>query len=134
MRWSSPRLALSRAPSRTSSLDPFGVSSPALGLSLALGLLLALGSPLARAGSDHDRARAAVQAGQALPLKTLLERLQRDHPGQVLEVELEQAGGRWVYEVKLLQPGGRLLKLELDAATAQVLRSKERSRKPDSRP
>ena len=84
--------------------------------------------PLAHADSDQDRARAAVQAGQVLPLKTVLERMERDHPGQVLEVELEQEDGRWVYEVKLLQAGGRLLKLEIDAASGDVLQRRERGR------
>lgn len=84
--------------------------------------------PLAHADSDQDRARAAVQAGQVLPLKTVLERLERDHPGQVLEVELESEGDRWVYEVKLLQAGGRLLKLEIDAASGHVLQRRERGR------
>ncbi len=79
---------------------------------------------------DHERARAAVQAGQVLPLATLLQRLQRSHPGQVLEVELERDDGRWVYELKLLQPGGRLLKLELDAATGAVLKSRARGAAP----
>jgi uncharacterized membrane protein YkoI len=101
-------------------------------LSAALALVLA--SPVALADNDQDRARAAVQAGKALPLKAVLERLEREHPGQVLEVELEQDDGRWIYEIKLLQAGGRLLKLELDAASGEVLRRKERLRQPDSRP
>ncbi|HSB24395.1 MAG TPA: PepSY domain-containing protein [Burkholderiaceae bacterium] len=101
---------------------------------LAALLALVLTSPLALADNDQDRARAAVQAGDVLPLKTVLERLERDHPGQVLEVELEQDAGRWIYEIKLLQPGGRLVKLELDAASGEVLRRKERSRKSDVRP
>jgi hypothetical protein len=33
-----------------------------------------------------------------------------------------------------LQPDGRLIKLEVDAATAEVLRRKERSRKSGSAP
>lgn len=78
-------------------------------------------------GRDQDRARAALQAGQVLPLKTVLERLESTHPGQVLEVELEQDGGRWIYEIKLLEPGGRLAKLKLDARTAQLLTSRSRS-------
>ncbi len=90
----------------------------------ALALLLAAAP--AHADSDQDRARAAVQAGQVLPLKTVLERLEREHPGQVLEVELERDDGRWVYEVKLLQAGGRLVKLELDAGSGEVLKRRER--------
>jgi uncharacterized iron-regulated membrane protein len=97
-------------------------------------VLAVLASPLALADSEQDRARAAVQAGKVLPLKAVLERLEREHPGQVLEVELEQDDGRWIYEIKLLQSGGRLVKLELDAASGAVLQRKERARKPDARP
>lgn len=94
-------------------------------LALALPPLL---TPAARADDrrDHERARAAVQAGQVLALPALLERVQRQAPGQVLEVELEQEDGRWIYELKLLQPGGQLVKLEVDAATGQLLAIKRR--------
>ena len=108
-------------------------SQPVLS-TLAFVLAMVLASPPALADSEQDRARAAVQAGKVLPLKTLLERLEREHPGQVLEVELEQDDGRWIYEIKLLQAGGRLVKLELDAASGAVLQRKERARKPDARP
>lgn len=108
--------------------------SPPFLSTLAVVLAMVLTSPPAFADSEQDRARAAVHAGKVLPLKTLLERLEREHPGQVLEVELEQDDGRWIYEIKLLQPGGRLVKLELDAASGAVLQRKERARKPDARP
>ena len=94
--------------------------------SLFCSLALLLATAPAHADSDQDRARAAVQAGQVLPLKAVLERLEREHPGQVLEVELERDDGRWVYEVKLLQAGGRLVKLELDAGSGEVLKRRER--------
>ena len=86
-------------------------------------LIGSLGLQPAWSGSkdDHNRARQAVQAGQVLPLRSVLERLEREHPGQVLEVELEQEEGRWIYEVKLLQPQGQLVKLKLDARTAALL-------------
>lgn len=79
-----------------------------------------------RADADQDRARAAVRAGEAMPLPALLERVQRSHPGQVLRVELEQDDGRWIYELRLLQPDGRLLKLEVDARSGEVLEAKTR--------
>lgn len=78
---------------------------------------------------DHDRARAAVEAGEILPLPALLEQLQRTNPGQVLALVLDKEDGRWVYEVKLLQPDGRLVKLEVDARTAQVLEVKTKDRR-----
>lgn len=81
---------------------------------------------VAWADNDQDSARAAVQAGQVLPLKTLLDRLEREYPGQVVELELEQHHGRWIYEVKVLQAGGRLVKVKLDAASGQVLSRRDR--------
>lgn len=91
-----------------------------------LAVLTGLAALPAWADGDHDRARQAVRSGQVLPLPAVLEQLAREVPGQVLEVELEQDGGRWIYEIKLLQPGGQLAKLKLDAQTAQVLRRKNR--------
>ena len=82
---------------------------------------------------DHNRARQALQAGQVLPLGKVLERLEREHPGQVMEVELEQEEGRWIYEVKLLQPQGQLVKLKLDARTATLLPGKGNSRHDERR-
>lgn len=82
---------------------------------------------------DHDRARAALQAGEILSLQQVLERVQRHHPGEVLAVELEREDGRWVYELKLLQDGGRLVRLDVDARTAEVLRSRQRPA-PAARP
>jgi uncharacterized membrane protein YkoI len=82
---------------------------------------------------DHQRARAAVLAGEVLPLPTVLERIQRSHPGQVLALELEHEDGRWIYELKLLQPGGRLLKLEVDARTAQVLEPRDKDERRSGR-
>lgn len=101
-------------------------------LPLGLALLLAVGAaPLGQASdvADHDRARQAVEAGEVLPLRTVLERVEREYPGQIMEVELERKDARWIYEIKLLRPGGALLKLKVDARTGTLLDSK--SREPD---
>lgn len=95
---------------------------------LAIAALLAAAAlaPLASlADGDHDRARAALQAGEVLPLPVVLERVARDHPGNVLEVELEREKGLWIYEFKILQSGGSLLRLKVDARTAEVIRRRE---------
>lgn len=93
-----------------------------------LPLLLALWLGQAHADSDHDRARAALLAGEVRPLTQVLAQVARTHPGQVLEVELERENGRWVYELKLLQSDGRLLKLAVDARDGQMLRERGKSR------
>jgi len=96
---------------------------------LLCSMALPLATAPARADSDQDRARAAVMAGQVLPLKDVLERLERDHPGQVLAVELEREHGRWIYELKLLQPDGGLLKLDVDARDGTVLKRRQERRR-----
>lgn len=73
---------------------------------------------------DHDRARQALEAGEIMPLKAILERVERDTPGQVIEVELEREAGRWIYEIKLLAAGGSIVELEIDARDGSVLKRK----------
>ena len=94
----------------------------------ACALLLAglLGLSVAQADNDHDRARAALRAGEVLPLQVVLQRVQVEYPGRVLGIKLEREDGRWIYEVKLLDPSGQLNKLELNAATGAVLRLRRR--------
>ena len=99
-----------------------GIQLRRLAPMLAAALMLAI-VPQARADSDHDRARQALEAGEILPLKVVLERLARDTPGQVMEVELERSGERWIYEIKLLQTGGALVKLKVDARDATVIKA-----------
>ena len=72
-------------------------------------------------GGDHDRAREALEAGEVLPLRTIIERVERDYPGQIVEVELERENGRWEYEIKVLRAGGALAKIKLDARDGSVL-------------
>jgi uncharacterized membrane protein YkoI len=88
--------------------------------------LLLTGPGQAGDGQDHDRARQALEAGEVLPLRTILERVERDHPGQIMEVELERKETGWIYEVKLLKTGGALVKLKIDARNGIVLDSKEK--------
>jgi len=76
--------------------------------------------------NDHDRARQAVAAGLVLPLPVVLERLQKEVPGQVLEVELEREREAWIYEIKLLTPAGRLSKIKLDARTGALMETRRR--------
>ncbi len=92
-----------------------------------LSAILAAASPLALSDDDHDRARRALQAGEILPLHVLLETVAREHPGQVLEVELEREDGTWLYELKLLRGDGALLKLEFDARSGTLLRSRRKA-------
>lgn len=94
----------------------------------ALALLSAPITGITGGERDHDRARQALKAGEVMPLVTILERVARQHPGQVLEVELERDDGAWIYELRVLEPGGGLVKIKVDARTGVVVkRKKDRS-------
>ena len=75
---------------------------------------------------DHERARQALERGEVLPLRTILDKVERDYPGKVVEVEFEREHGRWIYEIELIGAGGRLVKLEIDARDGSVLAVKGR--------
>ena len=42
-------------------------------------------------------------------------------PGQILETELDEDDGRYVYELEILDERGQVWELELDASTAELL-------------
>jgi uncharacterized membrane protein YkoI len=78
---------------------------------------------LADSDDDHERARRAFEAGEIVSLTKIIERVERDFEGEVLEVELEDEGRHGlVYEVKLLTPKGEIVELLFDAGDGGLLR------------
>ena len=75
---------------------------------------------------DHDRARQALEQGKVLPLRTVLDTIERAYQGQVLKIEFEQDDGRFIYEIRLLQRDGRMAKLKVDAVDGRVLQIKRK--------
>lgn len=75
---------------------------------------------------DHEVARRALEAGEILSLRQVLERIEHEHRGEILEVELEFENQRWIYEVKLLRRDGGINKLIIDARDGRVLEVKRR--------
>jgi uncharacterized membrane protein YkoI len=94
---------------------------PRLLLWLAAGLMLLAGGA-AVASDHHHRIKGLADSGRILPLSDVLNRARKDHPGRVLEAELEAEGEQFVYEVEMLDRGGRVRELHYDAATGQLLK------------
>jgi uncharacterized membrane protein YkoI len=95
---------------------------------LALGLLFAGGRAAAAEDDDHDdddndyeEALRALQQGQVKPLSDIIEKVQKQLGGDVIGVEFERDGGRYVYEIKIVGPDGRLREVYVDAMTAVIL-------------
>ena len=99
-------------------------------------LLLALAVAFASAGlacaddfeehdddDDHDRARRALEEGQTKPLAEILAVVEDELGGDVVGVEFERRGGRYVYELRIVDRAGRLHEVAIDAMTAEILAS-----------
>lgn len=93
---------------------------------LIMSLLLA--AP-AVADDEHERARRAVEAGEILSLRTILDRAAAAHAGEFIEAELEDEHGMLVYEIKLLTAEGQVVKLYYDARTGEPLEEKRKARR-----
>ena len=78
------------------------------------------------ADDEHMEARRLKEAGSILPLEQILESVRKHHYGRILEVELESEHGRYVYEIELLEANGRVRKMEIDAVSGELLKSKRK--------
>jgi uncharacterized membrane protein YkoI len=102
-------------------------------LGVVLATLLASPGPAGIAVADeedHDRARAALKAGEIQPLREIMSSVQVRCGGRVIEAELEEGSrdGRrmWLYQLRMLMPRGDVLRLDVDAATKEILKVKGR--------
>jgi len=90
-----------------------------------LALVLVGGGAVADDGGDHDRARRALEEGRARPLAEILEQVRDRLGGEVIGIEFEREHGRYVYEFDVVTPDGRLREVEVDALTAEILKTEE---------
>ena len=78
-------------------------------------------SPAIADGKDeHDSARRAVELGEALPLVDILAKVRRDLGGEIVGA-FKRKQDHWLYEFKVVEPGGRLVEVYVDAASGRVL-------------
>ncbi|MCF6238115.1 MAG: PepSY domain-containing protein [Candidatus Marinimicrobia bacterium] len=73
------------------------------------------------ADSDHLKAKVLFEAGSILPLAQILKQVAKDHPGHILEVELEQEDGQYVYEIELVDEQGLVWELEYNAENGTLI-------------
>jgi uncharacterized membrane protein YkoI len=90
--------------------------------SIALVVGLSIGATALADNLSPDRVRALVERGEILPLEEILKRNQLETRGRIIEIELEQKRGAYVYEIKVLRADGRYRELKIDARTGVVAR------------
>lgn len=97
-------------------------------IGLGWGAVASAGEPL-----SHEQIREARQKGEVRSLRWVMQQIQPQYPGRLLDAELIHKNDHYIYRIKLLQPGGYVSRLVVDAYTAEILKSRSRpiqKRKP----
>ncbi len=91
-----------------------------LGCACLAAVFLIAAAP-AWAASDQDRAREAVQSGQVKPLNQILKAVRKQYKGEVLDAQLLDLGGMWVYRVRVLTKDGQVLDIAVDGQNGRII-------------
>jgi len=95
-----------------------------LTLLLLASLFIGTAAVPAFSDDDHDLAREALQRGEIKPLSEILTMVQKEMPGEIVEVDFERDDGLWLYELKMIDPSGRFMKVYVDAANNSIVKVK----------
>ncbi|MFN3624649.1 MAG: PepSY domain-containing protein [Hyphomicrobium sp.] len=69
-----------------------------------------------------DVAKRLLSEGRIRPLEQILDGVRAKVPGELLEVELELEDGIYVYDVKIMGADGRIVEVETDAKSGEILK------------
>lgn len=75
---------------------------------------------------DHDAVLEAVRDGEIKPLSEILVEVKKKLPGEVTGVNVEYKHGFWLYEFRVVDPGGRLYDIYVDARSGEIRKTKEK--------
>ena len=93
-----------------------------LALSLLAGLALAcLPAAAADGDRDHDVARDLYQRGEIRPLSDIVALVHAVAPGDIVSVDLMQAGSNWVYRFQVISADGQRSIVDVDAKAGTIL-------------
>lgn len=103
--------------------DPYGAAmirrhilAPILGSMLAIAVVATATDASAACLSGREAAQ-AVASGEAMRLSAVARRVD----GDIVNADLCESGGRLVYHLAVMGPGGRVLTIVVDARTGEVL-------------
>lgn len=75
---------------------------------------------------SQDEALKLRKEGKIIALQTFIERALERHPkARLLELELEEERGRYIYEIELLTVQGQVRELKFDASSGELLEDEE---------
>ncbi len=72
-------------------------------------------------GSDFDRARDAVRSGRIMSLKAILQKIDVERYGRIIDIRLGRSASRDIYQVKLRDDRGVIRSFRVDARSGAVI-------------
>jgi len=94
--------------------------SAAIALSILAASAVASSPSAFAKDDDHRQIREALDKGDIRPLADILSVHGTKLPGTVIEAELDEKRGKWVYEFKLIDDKGAKSKVRVDAKSGEV--------------
>jgi uncharacterized membrane protein YkoI len=70
---------------------------------------------------EQYEARSAATRGDATALRYILRNVKEKYSGDVVHVGLKRRSHRLVYQIKLIDPTGKMLLLRVDAKSGAIL-------------
>jgi len=70
---------------------------------------------------DHEEVRELFDAGKIVAVEPLILDAKSRHSGRLLEIELEYERGLYLYEIEMLDTGGRVIEFYYDATTGAFI-------------
>jgi len=68
-----------------------------------------------------DEAQNQSGSGPAVSLKDVRRIVRRQFGGEILDTQLYETGGGWIYRVRVLQKDGRVVDVGVDGNTGQIV-------------
>jgi uncharacterized membrane protein YkoI len=73
------------------------------------------------ADDDHLKAKRLHQSGDIVSIEQILSKVRQSNQGRVLEIDLEDEEGRYLYEIELVDSKGDVHKFLFDARTGEQI-------------
>lgn len=88
---------------------------------LVIIVVLAASPAIASKDIDHNEAQVLREQGVILPLENILHKVEKIRPGRIMEVELEKKRGRYIYEIEIADPKGKVWELKVNASDGSLI-------------
>ncbi|MBT3071965.1 PepSY domain-containing protein [Rhodomicrobium sp. Az07] len=108
--------------------NPFKSAAVAFSVVTAAAMLA---SPTTFAKDDDSRSeiRQGLKQGDIKSLSEILLISKDKVVGEVIEAEIDRKGGKWIYELEVLDPEGLKSKVKVDAKTGDVMEASKKAKR-----